>query len=176
MAKWPTNYDKLSVAALVGIIRDGDAGTDAAAAASFELNSRLKRMSTAELFQVIFEEDRDDSFAWEAIRVLHTRATPEVFEVARTCVESDDPYRRVRGFNVLSQLGIRYGVPENPFRDRCVALAIRALADPDSDVVGAAAWALVHHDSEEGKATLVKLKEYPDENVRLAVATGRPPR
>ena len=176
MAEWPKDNDNLSVPELVEIIGDGNEGHDVRSrAASLELNSRLKRLSTAELFQAIFEGEIDDAYPWMAIRVLHARATPEVFEAAVACAESDDPCRRIRGFNVLSQLGIKYGSSENPFRDRCVELAIRGLQDPDSDVVAAAAWVLNHHESEHGKATLMQLKDHPSEDVRLAVATAACP-
>jgi len=103
--------------------------------------SELERKSTEDLFAATLEGGFDDDAAWEAVSVLRLRGTQEVFEVARRYCESDDPRARVRGVNVLAQLGAGKTDAERPFMGESVSIAIAHLRDSDPELVRSAAWA-----------------------------------
>jgi HEAT repeat protein len=132
--------------------------------------AELERKSTEELFVATLEGEYDDDAPWEAVSVLRLRGTSEVFEVARSYCQSDNPRARARGLNVLAQLGAGKSEAERPFMDESVSISIGHLRDPDPDTVSSAAWALSHLGTRPGVAALIGLRSHPDPDVRQAVA------
>lgn len=74
--------------------------------------------SIDELFASTLEGDYDDDAPWEAIRALRKLGTRDVFEIAAAWCKSDDPLKRARGIDVLSQLGKTADHPVNCFRTK----------------------------------------------------------
>jgi HEAT repeat protein len=130
----------------------------------------LERKTTEELFAATLIGEYDDDTPWEAVSVLRLRGTPEVFEVAKRYCGSGNPKARARGLNVLAQLGAGKSEAERPFMAESVSIAIGHLRDADRDTVSSAAWALSHLGTQPGVAALIGLRNYPDPDVRQAVA------
>jgi hypothetical protein len=124
------------------------------------------------LFEAALAGAYDCDAAWNAVTALQLRDTPEVLETAVSYVSSPDPRGRARGLDVLAQLGANKPESQRPYRNRCIDLAIRALADPDPQVLRSAAWALAHWKGERAVAALLPLRRYRDPDVRHAVACG----
>lgn len=132
----------------------------------------LDQLTVAELFRLALQGDGDDESSWASIHELRLRGTDEVFDAAMAHVNSPDPNSRVRGLDVLAQLGAGRPDSERPHLRESVSIATRHLSDPDSSVVQSAAWALAHLESEKGSQALLNLRQHPDADVRQAVAFG----
>ena len=128
--------------------------------------------TTRELFESTLEGEYDDDRPWAAVRALHKRDTPEVFEVASEFCHSPNPLKRARGLDVLAQLGCCNPSAERPYFDDCVQIAMRHLADEDPLPVHAAAWALAHLADDRAVAALVGMQTSADSGVRWAVVFG----
>jgi HEAT repeat protein len=142
-----------------------------AANSSAVTRQELENKNAEELFAITLAGEYDDDFAWEAVSVLRLRGTPEVFELAKRFCNSDDPKARARGLSVLAQLGAGKPDAERPFVGESVSIAIDHLADRDIEVLRSAAWALSFLGTEPGVAALRNMRDHPDPNVRLAVAS-----
>jgi HEAT repeat protein len=132
--------------------------------------AELECQTTEELFVATLLGEYDDDTPWEAVSVLRSRGTSEVFEVAKRHCESENPKARARGLNVLAQLGAGKSEAERPFMAESVSIAIGHLRDADPDTVSSAAWALSHLGTRPGVAALIGLRSHLDPNVRQAVA------
>jgi HEAT repeat protein len=111
--------------------------------------------------------DPDENRAWEAVTILHFRATPEVFEEARALCRSECPQERELGANILGQLGI----PHRLFLDESVAiLAEMSRTETDIEVVGSVCTALGHLHHPGTVEPLVRWKGHPNVDIRLRVA------
>lgn len=137
------------------------------------IGERLLRdpRSTAELFEIALDEERDGygpGSAHEALIVLHERATPEVLERAIALCRHASAAHRILGARVLGELG----PPPRAFPDACGEELLRLVAtDEDIEVMIAAIFALGHlrHTSAEDPR-IIGLRSHPDDRVRHAVA------
>jgi HEAT repeat protein len=136
-----------------------------------DLRLHLQRMQTDELIQLtLTANDEIYSPGWDAIWVLHSRPTREVFDAAKTFCESDDPAKRMVGVNILAQLG-----PEpRPYLDETLEIFFKLIdTEQDSGVLNAVGIGLGHNWDEPRKVEpLLKLKNHPDADVRFGVALG----
>lgn len=128
--------------------------------------------SVDELFAATLVGNYEDDAAWDAVRTLRLKGTPEVFELAKKNVTSESPKARGRALNVLGQLGAGKPDSERPFLEESIAIAIRMTMDSDPLVASQAAWALGHLGGAEAQATLIALRKSPDSSTRHAVAFG----
>lgn len=107
-----------------------------------------------------------DDAAWEAVVMLHYRATREVFDTARQLCGSECPQERTLGANILGQLGI----PNRSFPTESVAVLLSLLdRETDEDVLDAACIALGHTPDPCAVPSLARLKKHPNARVRYAV-------
>jgi HEAT repeat protein len=130
------------------------------------------RRTTEELFFASLEGNYDDEVAWDAVRVLRMRGTPEVFAAAVRFCRSAVPLERARGLDVLAQLGASLPNSDRPHRDESIAIAIDGLSDPAQRVIESAAWALAHLGGDTAVSALIPMRSDPDPDVRWAVANG----
>src|ERR1700760_4789995 len=71
--------------------------------------------SVDDLFTACLAGDREDDAAWSAVKKLHFLGTREVFDKATDLTQSDDPFRRARGADILGQLGVQPGIASTSF-------------------------------------------------------------
>ena len=64
------------------------------------MNGRDDPRTVAELFDAALQGDYDDEDAWDAIRILRLKATPDVLDLALKQSDSPDPKARARGLDV----------------------------------------------------------------------------
>ncbi len=135
-----------------------------------EVATELK--TTSDLFTMALQGDYDDDAAWAAVRILHVRNTPEVFQTAVEYCSSPIPKERARGLDVLGQLGSGKPLSERLFFDDCVSITIRHRGDEDPLVARSAAYALAHLGDDRAISALLEMSRHPDSGVRHAVAFG----
>ena len=101
----------------------------------------LDERSTRELFEDTLEGGYDDEGPWNAVRELHKRGTPEVFQIAVEFCNSKNPLQRERGLDVMGQFGQKFPHDgrELLFFDERVSFAIELLKDEEPRVVSSAA-------------------------------------
>lgn len=138
---------------------------------SDELRQQLKEKTTDELIQLALTARNDDDHyhpGWDAISVLHHRASGEVFEAARQLCKSDDPAKRSTGAAILAQLGI----PERTYHEETLEIFLNMLdTEQDTDVLHSVIIALGHTYEEPRKVKpLLKFKNHPDLLIRYGVA------
>ncbi len=152
--------------------RDEEVSATATHPATNRLSSIPDERTDEELFLATLEGDYEDEAPWAAVSELRRRNTEAVCRLAVAYCGSEVPLRRVRGLNVLAQLGA--GVPERdrPFFEESVNLAITHLSDGNSAVVSSAAWALSHLGDDRAVSALIQLRNNSDPDVRWAVACG----
>jgi len=111
----------------------------------------------------------DEEAAWEAITVLHWRATREVLDAARALAASACPLERGSGADILGQLG----VPERVFADVAIDCLVAMLdREQDEEVLQSIAIALGHQGTRRGIGPLLRLTNHPSAHVRQAVIHG----
>lgn len=115
----------------------------------------------------------DEEEAWDAVAVLHKRATPEVLARARELCFSEHAEERRLGANILGQLGV-------PERTHPVAAAatLRGMlpTENDVDVLQAILIAFSHNDFAGTVDIALEYAAHSDADVREAVVsalTGR---
>lgn len=124
--------------------------------------------STEELISLALTVE-DEAEAWEAVMVLHFRATREVFEAARRLCKSENVRERQLGADILGQLG----VPERAFPDESVTTLLELLrTEQDAQVLSSACVALGHLRDARAIESLINLKNHPSEDVRHGVVLG----
>ncbi len=116
-----------------------------------------------------------DDAAWNAGKKLHRLGTQEVLYEAMRLTQSEDPYRRARGADILGQLGVQAGVASALFVSERLR-SLLALLQDESDplVLDAVIIALGHLRQPEGILAILPYCEHLDENVRYAVAWALP--
>jgi hypothetical protein len=135
-----------------------------------EVATELK--TTSDLFTMALQGDYDDDRAWAAVRVLHVRNTPEVFQTAVAYCSSRISEERARGLECWGNSVRENPQSERPFFDDCVSIAIRHRGDEDPLVARSAAYALAHLRDNRAISTLLEMSRHPDSGVRHAVAFG----
>lgn len=123
---------------------------------------------TDELIQLALSEADEDA-AWDAVVVLHFRATPEVLEKARGLCTSADGRERKVGADILGQLG----VPERAFPEECYGILKKMLEFENvPDVLEAVGIAFGHLHDVRAVKLLAPLNEHADADVRMGVVYG----
>jgi HEAT repeat protein len=137
-------------------------------------------MTTTEadsLFEQTLVGGYDSEQAWAAVHTLRRHGSRDIFERAAAWCRSEDPLRRARAVDVLSQLRRAPGAnasaekPEWMFRDESFVLITRILENEHNPtVLSSAIHALGHLDNERAVPLILSYHAHPDENVRFAVA------
>jgi HEAT repeat protein len=123
---------------------------------------------TDELIRFALNEVDEDA-AWDAVVVLHLRATPEVLAAAQGLCGSAVAKERELGANILGQLG----VPDRAFPEECFQTLSGMLAsENDPEVLEAIAGACGHLNDARVVEFLAPLRRHADAEVRLGVVHG----
>jgi len=131
-------------------------------------DTRSDPRSTEALIDLALTE-ADEHATWDAVTVLHFRATREVLEAALRLCKSESADERVLGANILGQLGI----PDRAFPGESVSTLLGILeSEQDPDVLQAACVALGHQGDTAAIGPLIKFKDHASEDVRHGVAFG----
>jgi len=136
-----------------------------------ELARRNDPRPTEVLIQLALDHKADDydDVGWNAVVVLHYRATREVLESTLKLCKSHIAKERALGADILGQLG----APERAFPEESVAALLDMLKeDRDPDVLHSVGVALGHQRDPRAIEPLCKLKNHPDDRVRFGVVIG----
>ena len=120
--------------------------------------------STPDLFEAALQSD--DDVAWDAISALRSRGSKDVLDQAVSLTHSDSPFMRMRGADILGQLGL----PEPTFPDECFQSIQPLLKDHELAVVDAAITALGYLDRERAALYIVPFQSHDDDRIRLRAA------
>jgi HEAT repeat protein len=132
------------------------------------LRSAADPRSDDELFQLALG-DEDDHGMWNAIYILHCRATNDIYEKAVAWCSDRSPAKRSRGVDILAQLGI----PKRKFPRRSAALWLKMLAHENNpDVLQSLGIAFSHNPNPQAISALVRLGKHKSADVRDAVVRG----
>jgi HEAT repeat protein len=123
--------------------------------------------STQTLIALALRGEADDEQAWEAIRVLQARGTPEVLAEAERLVRCEEPLGRARGAAILGRLDVE---DEAAHEARVRLLLELVRREQDTGVLEAALLALSFFDEPRVALALLPLKSHASDDVRLAVA------
>lgn len=124
-----------------------------------------------DLFARTLRGDYDDDAQWEAVQSLRQIGTREIFDRAAKWVESTDPLKRARGFDVLAQLGKTAGHPSHSFPQECYELVSKALqGEQQFEPPRSAIHALAHLDDPRAVPMLASFHTDPRAEIRFAVA------
>lgn len=114
-------------------------------------------------------EDSDEYEPLDAIAILQSRGSKEVFEVARKLCNSEDPKERSLGATLLGQNCV-FG---KNFPDEKFEILFELLEnETDTKVLSSACFALGHINDPRAIPRLVKLKNHPSVDVRYSVVHG----
>jgi hypothetical protein len=127
--------------------------------------------------------DYEAEDAWDAIAVLRSNGSREIFECAAAWCASSDPLRRARAAAILCQLRRAlpdelktqhpWPEPEWMFRDESYSLIVKMLEiEQDPMVLHSAIHALGHLHNAAAIPSILSYQNYPDESVRFAVAVA----
>lgn len=128
-----------------------------------------------ELFRQTLEGDYDNDDAWTAIHSLQSIGTREVFDKAAEWCRSEEPLKRVRGADVLSQLGRTPENFDNPFPDETFKVLTGMLdTETDPGALSSVIAALGHLKNPAAIPLILPFSYHPDRDVRfdLAFALG----
>jgi HEAT repeat protein len=128
-----------------------------------------------ELFAQTLQGDYDNDDAWKAIHRLQSIGTREVFEKAADWCRSEQPLKRVRGVDILSQLGRTAENFDNPFPDETFGVLTTMLeSETDPGPLSSILAALGHLKNPAAIPLILPFSYHPDRDVRfdLAFALG----
>jgi len=126
-----------------------------------------------ELFAKTLSEDYDDHAAWDAVCILHTLGTREIFEKAAQWCNSDSPLVRARGADILAQLGKTSEHPHNSFpEDSFTVLAALAQRESEPLPLTSAVAALGHLENPSAHALIASFHSHSNSDVRWHVASA----
>jgi HEAT repeat protein len=131
--------------------------------------------SIDDLFSAALTGDSEDDSAWAAVKKLHLAGTCEVLDKAIALTQSNNPYHRARGADILGQLGVQPRVHSTSFvpeRRQCLLTMLQRESDPLA--LNSAIIALGHLGEPEGIREVLRYSHHADENVRYAVASVLP--
>ncbi len=123
------------------------------------------------LFAQTLEGGYDDDHPWEAIRALHILGTQEVFDYAANWCASDDPLKRARGADVISQIGKTAKHPSNRFpAESMIVIAGMLRTEKVVQPLASAIFALGHLDNRSIVPAISAYHSHSSSAVRFAVA------
>jgi HEAT repeat protein len=112
------------------------------------------------------DEDDADSAYWNAMRILHTRGTVDVFEAAKTLCESSCSLEQRIGCGILAQLGC----PERPFGSASFPLVVSVVGKTnDVDTLANGLCALGWLEDPRGVDVVLLYLSHPDSDIRYWV-------
>jgi HEAT repeat protein len=133
----------------------------------------LTSLAVSELFSLaltISNDNTGNSPGWRAVCELHKRGTDEIFVLAQSLCQANDPHERAVGADILGQLGFR---AKYPFREQTLPILFHMMeTDSSVKVLYSACVALRHLHDKRGIAPLLKLKSHPHEDARYGVIIG----
>lgn len=118
--------------------------------------------------------DDDDALSpgWEALIILHAKASREVLQAAQQLANSDNPAEHILAADIVAQLGHIVHKPDT-LREERLSLLINLLEnDTDPIVLRAAGIGLGHMQQISAIPALTALKRHPSQDVRFGVAFG----
>lgn len=133
-----------------------------------QIAKRDNRLTEDLIKAILASEDLDDT--WDLVQVLHCRGSKTEFAAALALCRSKKVKERVVGADILGQLG----AADHTFLKESVDVLIELLSDKSDDVVSAVVVALGHRGEKRAAKHIIKLKNYPDCDIRenLAFALG----
>jgi HEAT repeat protein len=133
----------------------------------------LTSLAVSELFSLaltISNDDTGNSPGWRAVSELHKRGTDEIFVLAQSLCQANDPHERTVGADILGQLGWPAGYP---FCDETLPILFHLIeTDQNTSVLNSACIALGHLHDERAIEPLLTLKDHPNDIVRYGVIVG----
>lgn len=105
--------------------------------------------------------------AWEAVAALHKRGDQETLEAAKRLTESDEPWRRARGADILGQIGLEGKVFVD---ERFEALAKALSVEKDSRVLPSLINAIRLLHDPRSLSSVLPFARHEAPSVRRAVA------
>jgi HEAT repeat protein len=124
------------------------------------------------LFAASLLGNDDDDAPWAAIRTLHRNGNREIFVKAAAWCASDDPLKRARAADILSQLRPPEKQREDPiFAPESLLLVSQAIdAETDREALCSQIYALGHLRQAGSVPILIRHADSPNEDIRYAVA------
>ena len=133
--------------------------------------------SIEELFaQTLVGDYEWDQEPRRAVLELQRLGSREVFDYAAAWIRSDDPLRRVRGLDVMAQLGKTIGNPYHSFPEEAFEVVAQALeGECEADPLESAISALGQIGDERAIPLIAAFHRDPNDCIRLraAIALGR---
>jgi HEAT repeat protein len=125
----------------------------------------------AELFAQTLTGDYDDESPWAAVHELRREGSREVFNRAAEWCNSDNPFKRARGADVLAQLGRTADQHINNFPDESFSI-VSTLVRREKDALPLLAeiHALGHIGNPSAVPLIIEHRLHSSADVRLAVA------
>jgi HEAT repeat protein len=124
-----------------------------------------------DLFAQTLTGNYDEETPWAAVNKLQKLASREVVELAREWCVSNEPLKRARGADVLSQIGVSVEHPQNSFPAESFSAVLElSRHETESLPLRAAISALGHIGNPLAIPALIQNCPHNDDGVRLAVA------
>ncbi|MEM9537875.1 MAG: HEAT repeat domain-containing protein [Cyanobacteria bacterium P01_E01_bin.42] len=128
-------------------------------------------LSSRSLIQLALaeEEGEDSPLFWDYVYILQDRGDREVLEAAKQLCSSNNVLEKTLGISILSRLGLS----ERSFPKECVDILLQVWAEEqDYEMWKNIAFALGNFDDPRRVTHLSKFKNYPIDDIRLAVVMG----
>jgi HEAT repeat protein len=127
--------------------------------------------TTDELFAQTLKGDYDNDKAWDAIHSLRATGSREVFEKAVAWCRSNEPLKRARGADILSQFGHTADNQTTLFADESFPV-LAAMLDSETDPVALSAivTAFGHLDNPSIIPQILPFSYHSDGDVRYGLA------
>lgn len=123
------------------------------------------------LFQKTLEGDREDDAPWKAVHELRRIGSREVFEIARQWCSSTVPLHRVRGLDVIAQLGRTAEHPHNNFPEESFAIVSTLISsEKELQPLDSAIASLGHLRDFRAVPLIAQFRSHPSEEIRFSVA------
>lgn len=124
-----------------------------------------------ELFQQTLKGDYESDEPWDAIRRLRAIGTREVFDRAAAWIQNNDDSLRLRGIDVLAQLGKTIEHRETAFSSETLAIVLDTLGrEKVPAIIDSCIVALTHVGDPADLPTILSFLTHSDPDVRHSVA------
>jgi HEAT repeat protein len=133
----------------------------------------LTSLPVSDLFSLALttsDDDDGDAPGWNAISELRERGTDEIFALAQSLCEGNDPHERAVGATVLGNLGWK---EKHPFLEQTLPILFHLLeTDSNVEVLLSVCHALGHLHDERAIEHVLRFKSHPYEDVRFSAVFG----